>query len=147
MQVFEGSLPADLAVVWNPRLTATAGQVVDDGSRNHEKSSGAQRIPVRLELSSKVGHALTARVAICLHNFQVHLNASAAVVYRWDQLECSSAVMCIIGCSHQDSLCASQEVLASSPAHSSVSAFIFPHATALFFFCSVSCAALTCAGD
>jgi hypothetical protein len=53
-QVFEGKLPTDLPLVWNPRLTATAGQVVDDGSRNKEKSSREQRIPVRLELSSKV---------------------------------------------------------------------------------------------
>lgn len=53
-QVFGGRLPAELPVVWNPRLTATAGQVVDDGSKNHLKSSRAERIPVRLELSSKV---------------------------------------------------------------------------------------------
>jgi hypothetical protein len=52
--VFDGALPANLALVWNPRLTATAGQVVDDGSRNSEKSSRDQRIPVRLELSAKV---------------------------------------------------------------------------------------------
>jgi hypothetical protein len=52
--VFDGGLPADLLLVWNPRLTATAGQVVDDGSRNSEKSSRDQRIPVRLELSAKV---------------------------------------------------------------------------------------------
>jgi hypothetical protein len=55
VQVFDSRLPADLALVWNPRLTATAGQVVDDGSRNHLKSSRDQRIPIRLELSSKVG--------------------------------------------------------------------------------------------
>lgn len=48
--------------MWNPRLTATAGQVVDDGSRNSEKSSRDERIPVRLELSSKVG--LEWRVAV-----------------------------------------------------------------------------------
>lgn len=54
-QVFDSALPADLALVWNPRLTATAGQVVDDGSMNHLKAIRAQRIPVRLELSSKVG--------------------------------------------------------------------------------------------
>jgi hypothetical protein len=54
VQVFDSGLPADLALVWNPRLTATAGQVVDDGSRNHLKSSRDQRIPIRLELSSKV---------------------------------------------------------------------------------------------
>lgn len=53
-QVFDGALPADLSLVWNPRLTATAGQVVDDGSMNHLKASREQRIPVRLELSSKV---------------------------------------------------------------------------------------------
>jgi hypothetical protein len=56
-QVFDGGLPGDLPLVWNPRLTATAGQVVDDGSRNHAKAHRQERIPVRLELSSKVGRA------------------------------------------------------------------------------------------
>eukprot|EP00775_Hariotina_reticulata_P008588 gene8588-8770_t len=53
-QVFDRALPADLALVWNPRLTSTAGQVVDDGSANSIKSSREERVPVRLELSTKV---------------------------------------------------------------------------------------------
>lgn len=40
--------------MWNARLLTSAGKVVDDGSRNSEKASLAQRIPVRLELSKKV---------------------------------------------------------------------------------------------
>ncbi|WIA15345.1 hypothetical protein OEZ85_002010 [Tetradesmus obliquus] len=51
--VFDGALPA-VPLVWNPRLTATAGQVVDDGSLNRLKASRQERIPVRLELSTKV---------------------------------------------------------------------------------------------
>lgn len=54
VKVFDGRLPVGLPLVWNPRLTATAGQVVDDGSVNALKSSAAERVPVRLELSSKV---------------------------------------------------------------------------------------------
>lgn len=54
LQVFDGALPA-VPLVWNPRLTATAGQVVDDGSLNRLKASRQERIPVRLELSTKVG--------------------------------------------------------------------------------------------
>ncbi|KAG1661607.1 hypothetical protein FOA52_000782, partial [Chlamydomonas sp. UWO 241] len=52
--VFGGRLPADLPLVWNPRLLSTAGQVVDDGSANRLKSGPDERIPVRLELSVKV---------------------------------------------------------------------------------------------
>ena len=40
--VFGGRLPADLPLVWNPRLLSTAGQVLDDGSRNREKSDPEQ---------------------------------------------------------------------------------------------------------
>lgn len=54
-QVFDGGLPPHLPLVWNPRLTSTAGQVVDDGSHNRHKASREERIPVRLELSTKVG--------------------------------------------------------------------------------------------
>jgi hypothetical protein len=63
--VFDGALPADLSLVWNPRLTATAGQVVDDGSMNHLKASREQRIPVRLELSSKVGVGCAVEALVC----------------------------------------------------------------------------------
>jgi hypothetical protein len=52
--VFAGRLPADLPLVWNPRLATTAGQVVDDGTRQHLKTGPGQRIPCRLELSPKV---------------------------------------------------------------------------------------------
>lgn len=66
--MFDSGLPADLALVWNPRLTATAGQVVDDGSRNQLKSSREERIPVRLELSSKVsGHVDGSIPGCCWH--------------------------------------------------------------------------------
>lgn len=53
LQVFDGGLPA-VPLVWNPRLTSTAGQVVDDGSQNRLKASREERVPVRLELSTKV---------------------------------------------------------------------------------------------
>jgi hypothetical protein len=56
--VFDGGLPA-VPLVWNPRLTATAGQVVDDGSQNRLKASREERVPVRLELSTKVGVVTT----------------------------------------------------------------------------------------
>ena len=36
--VFGGRLPAGLPLIWNPRLLSTAGQVLDDGSRNREKA-------------------------------------------------------------------------------------------------------------
>ncbi|KAF6256310.1 SprT-like family-domain-containing protein, partial [Scenedesmus sp. NREL 46B-D3] len=52
-QVFDGGLPP-VPLVWNPRLTSTAGQVVDDGSQNRLKASSEERVPVRLELSTKV---------------------------------------------------------------------------------------------
>lgn len=56
-QVFDGGLPPNLPLVWNPRLTSTAGQVVDDGSQNRLKASLEERVPVRLELSTKVRSA------------------------------------------------------------------------------------------
>lgn len=40
--VFGGRLPADLPLVWNPRLLSTAGQVLDDGSRNREKADPSE---------------------------------------------------------------------------------------------------------
>lgn len=40
--MFGGRLPEDLPLVWNPRLLSTAGQVLDDGSRNREKSDPDQ---------------------------------------------------------------------------------------------------------
>jgi predicted SprT family Zn-dependent metalloprotease len=79
--VFDGRLPPDLPIVWNPRLRCTAGQVVDDRSQDALKtttrvvSSAAlsprgsgggnrrapaaggrsnERIPCRLELSPRV---------------------------------------------------------------------------------------------
>ncbi|GAX77225.1 hypothetical protein CEUSTIGMA_g4671.t1 [Chlamydomonas eustigma] len=54
MLVFGDGLPSELKLVWNPRLLSTAGQVLDDGSMNHRKCSPEERIPTRLELSTKV---------------------------------------------------------------------------------------------
>jgi len=53
-QVFEGRLPTALPIVWNPRLTCTAGQVVDDRSQDSLKTDRSQRMPCKLELSPKV---------------------------------------------------------------------------------------------
>eukprot|EP00798_Chlamydomonas_sp_ICE-L_P008618 gene8618-34061_t len=47
-------LPSDLTIQWNPRLLSTAGQVLDDGSKDALKTAPSQRIPTRLELSCKV---------------------------------------------------------------------------------------------
>ena len=38
----------------NPRLLSSAGRVVDDGSRNAEKTARGERVPCSLELSPKV---------------------------------------------------------------------------------------------
>lgn len=54
LAVFGGRLPPDLPLVWNPRLVATAGQVLDDGSLNSMKTAKDQRIPCRLELSNRL---------------------------------------------------------------------------------------------
>eukprot|EP00983_Pelagomonas_calceolata_P096436 1158128-Pelagomonas_calceolata.AAC.1 len=42
LAVFGGRLPPDLPLVWNPRLVATAGQVLDDGSLNSMKTAKDQ---------------------------------------------------------------------------------------------------------
>jgi len=55
--VFGGRLPRDLAIVWNPRLRCTAGQVVDDRSLDAQKvdpRSRRERVACRLELSPRV---------------------------------------------------------------------------------------------
>jgi predicted SprT family Zn-dependent metalloprotease len=58
--VFDGRLPTDLPIVWNPRLRCTAGQVVDDRSRDALKIGAtpaarrAERVACRLELSPRV---------------------------------------------------------------------------------------------
>ncbi|WIA35546.1 hypothetical protein OEZ86_003971 [Tetradesmus obliquus] len=75
-QVFDGALPA-VPLVWNPRLTATAGQVVDDGSLNRLKASRQERIPVRLELSTKVLDC-EARLRTTLAHEMCHVAAWAA---------------------------------------------------------------------
>jgi hypothetical protein len=55
-------------LVWNPRLTSTAGQVVDDGSQNRLKENREERVPVRLELSTKVRQRCEVK---CLSMFAV----------------------------------------------------------------------------
>ncbi|GLC47257.1 hypothetical protein PLESTB_001835700 [Pleodorina starrii] len=48
--VFEGRLPSDLPLVWNSRLTSTAGQVV----AQRELPGSTRRVPAKLELSPRL---------------------------------------------------------------------------------------------
>lgn len=41
--MFGGQLPPELPLVWNPRLVSTAGQVLDDGSRDKEKAGNKEQ--------------------------------------------------------------------------------------------------------
>jgi hypothetical protein len=86
LQVFDGGLPA-VPLVWNPRLTSTAGQVVDDGSQNRLKASREERVPVRLELSTKVRQ----------HSLGCSSLEDGVCAYCWKRMLCLHMLVSVVG--------------------------------------------------
>lgn len=83
-------MPSDLPLIWNPRLTSTAGQVVDDGSKNAAKTKSGQYVSEIYFLIKSNTQAFEVQhrgpFMLCCASVTLLVKAKSSILYWYDSI-------------------------------------------------------------